>query len=319
MEDYRERARKRAAERSAGFWYKLVPGDDGNTFRILPTPKSKKTPAVFMEYGVHREVGKDKKTLRCGKDPVTGEGKCWLCDKKIPELEEAGKTSRASALVPQSVTIMQVAKVTGEGKKARFDGPYGFNPSKKVGDLLIGKIIGSKKRDYVDPENGYNITISREGTGKLDTKYGPIEPDNDPTAVPETIIAKLKPFSEVKEIPAYNEEAMKAAYSGKDYKEPEDDDADEGEDEDDEPKPAKKAKKPAADDDDDDTASGDDDDDDAVPDDDDDDTPPPPKKKKKVVEEDDDEADAEPEADEEDEPPAKKKKLPPPPPPKKKK
>lgn len=208
--DYRERARKRATERRTSIWYKLAEGD--NTFRILPTPASDTTDGVFIEYRMHRDVGPKKARIRCGID-VSDEGKCWICDVLIPKLKKSGKGVRATALAPRDECAIQICKVDSDGS---MTGPFIWTPSKTVADQLIASVFGSKKRDYVDGKKGYNLTINRTGTGKNDTRYGIIEPDSDPSRVPAEILKKLKPFSELKEIPVYNEGAQKAAYTGQD-------------------------------------------------------------------------------------------------------
>lgn len=239
-DDYKDRARRRAKERQETYWWKVVgtPNGTDNTFRILPTPKKgTSSPAVFFEYQVHRDVGPKKRMVRCGKDADTGEGRCWLCDKRIPALEKAGKQSRAVGLAPQTQLIVQVAVLGDNGK---LEGPFGWNPSKKVGNDIIGSVLGSKRKDYVDAKKGYNLTINRTGTGMMDTRYGMIEPDEDPSVVPAEIMKKLKPFCEVKEIPVYGEDIQKAAYEGRDLDkaasvDDDDDDEDEEDSEDTEP------------------------------------------------------------------------------------
>ena len=248
MKDYRERARQRAAERRTSIWYKVAEGE--NTFRILPTPESETSDPVFIEYAVHRDVGPKKQYVRCGKDPVSGEGRCWICDSLIPKLKKAGKESRVALLTSRDICAVQVAKVDDDGK---MTGPFIFNPSKTVADQLIASVFGSKKRDYVDPKKGYNLTLSRTGTGRNDTRYGIIEPDQEPTPVPSELIKKLKAFSDLKEIPAYDEAKQKAAYTGEDaVDEPDDEEEEEvdaeeeTEEEEEEPKkPIGKKKKPA--------------------------------------------------------------------------
>jgi hypothetical protein len=238
-DDYRDRARKRAAARQTGAWYKLQQRPD-NCFRILPTPKSKTSPAAFLEYCIHRDVGPKKMTVRCGKDPVTGEGDCWLCDEQIPKLSNKGHEARAVVLAPQTIFLVQIAKVEDNDGEPQFSGPYLFTPSKRVADQILTSIIGNKKRDYLDAKKGYNITLSRTGGGKNDTVYGMLEPDGEPTAVPAKIVEKLKPFSALKEIPPYSEDKQKAAYFNQDIVE------DEPEDEEEEETPKKKTTKAKA-------------------------------------------------------------------------
>src|SRR5579872_235398 len=121
-----------------------MPGD--NCFRILPTPASKKTGELWYEYSIHRDVGPQKKLVRCGKDPVFGEGACWICDRLIPSLKKQGKEKRATALATQQTAMIQVAKVVMEDDEPKFEGPLLFQPSGGVFRQLLTKAFGSKKR-----------------------------------------------------------------------------------------------------------------------------------------------------------------------------
>jgi len=208
--DEREYARKRAEARQQSSWYKLTVGD--NTFRILPTPPTKSHKLNFIEYAVHNDVGAKKERVRCGINPVSEEGECWLCDVKIPGLRKKKMNSRADALAPKSILLVQVAKVdTDDGK---MTGPFLFTPSKQIGDQLLSSIFGSKKRSYIDPLKGFNISITRTGTGKNDTRYGMLEPDQEPTKVPQSLLDKVKSFDQLKEIPTYSQAKQQAAYTG---------------------------------------------------------------------------------------------------------
>src|ERR1700685_232443 len=97
--DWREEAKERYQEKVSKGRFKLVEGE--NTIRILPRVKAK-SKVPFYEYLVHREVGPNKRFMRCGKN-LHGDGDCWLCDKKIPALaasESPSKNKMAAALQP---------------------------------------------------------------------------------------------------------------------------------------------------------------------------------------------------------------------------
>src|SRR5215471_4072433 len=136
-DDYKNRARKRAQERAASIWMKLKEGD--NTFRILPTPKSKTSPSMFIEYSVHRDVGPNRSILRCGKDPVTREGSCYICDVYVPRMQRKGKNRTAEAVRARDVLVMQVAKV---GDDDKMTGPFLWQPAKRTGDQVLASIFG---------------------------------------------------------------------------------------------------------------------------------------------------------------------------------
>lgn len=219
-------ARRRGAERATSIWYKLKEGD--NTFRILPTPRSKKTQGKWIEYSMHREVGKKKTQVRCGRDPLNNhEGDCWICDVLIPKLRKMLKHERADLLEPRDTLALQVAKLDERDGKEIWSGPFIFTPAQTVGNQILTNILGHKKRDYTDPVRGYNLTLNRTGTGRNDTRYNVLQPDTDPSEVPEALIKKLKPFSELKEIPEYSKAKQQAAYEGRDEVDDQDDDEEE--------------------------------------------------------------------------------------------
>ena len=285
-------------------WYKLKGGTQGdaieNCFRILPTPPSKLSPYPWYEYRMHRDVGSQKKQVRCGKSLSGLKGTCWLCDVQIPKLRAKGLEARANLLESKPVFLLQVAAVEEKPDGSySFSGPYLFTPSKGVATDLLTSIFGGK-RDYTDAEKGHNITITRIGTGKNDTKYGSLVVDVDASAVPAGIITKLKPFSELTEIPKYSETVQKAAYQGV----PEDE---EEEVEEEEEKPKRNAKALVEDEEDEEVESGEEEEEE--------DEPPikmskPGKKSAPVVNDEEDEEGEEEatEEDEEDAPPVKGKK-----------
>lgn len=330
--NYRDAAAKRGKEFTSGKSFKIVPGN--NSFRILLPPKSKKAPLPWYEFQVHENVGPSKAYLRCGKDPITGQGDCYTCDKYIPKLRKRGKEERAAALEPKKKLVVMVEKVDVDTSK--FVGiPQLWYPAKKTGETVVANIIGSRKRDYLSHEKGYNLSMTRTGTGQNDTRYGIIEADDEPTKVPSRITALLKSFDQNPDIPKYNETKMKQALGlvsadedeedepkkkRRDRDEDEDEDSededDESEDDDEEDdedeKPSKKKKKSKSkksksdddeeddDDDSDDKEDEDDDDDDSDEGDDEDDSD--------EDDEDDDGDDEDDDEEDEDENPKKKSK-----------
>lgn len=209
--DYRARAAQRAKERNTSTRFKLREGD--NNLRVLPTPEAPdgSTPPVFYEFYVHFNVGPNDDTLGCGKSFPDEEGDCWLCDAMIPRLQANGKVKSAEKLMPKLNAVVQIAVVDENGK---MSGPFVWNMPKTVGNNILS-LLGSKKRDYADPETGYNFTITRTGTGQFDTRYEKAEPDDEPSVVPAEIMKKLLPFSALREIQKYDENGQKAAYTGK--------------------------------------------------------------------------------------------------------
>ncbi|MDE2439048.1 MAG: hypothetical protein KGN01_06715, partial [Patescibacteria group bacterium] len=87
---WKKQAKQEMQERAMGRYYKVTPG--AHTLRILPNKKGVDYPP-FLIVRVHRNVGPNKAFIRCGKKAKSGEGSCWLCDKKIPQLEASSKKS----------------------------------------------------------------------------------------------------------------------------------------------------------------------------------------------------------------------------------
>src|ERR1035437_5060223 len=207
--DWREEAAERFKEKQSKGRFKL--GEGENTIRILPRVGSKKSQTPFFEYLVHREVGPNKRFVRCGKT-LHGDGDCWLCDVKVPDLQNSGNPNKqklAASLQAKEQFVVQVAAIDTDSGKMR--GPFLWTVptggARSLSARLL-QVLKSTKRDYIDKENGYNLTIERTGTGKMDTIYGQIVADEESSEVPEKILNQSKPFSAY--VPPYSEEQQKA-------------------------------------------------------------------------------------------------------------
>ena len=238
MPDWRDKARERVKDKKAGATFKLVEGPNG--FRILPnkkdllpdgrpSPKGIQHPP-YMEFRVHRDVGPDKAFLMCGKN-IEGEGKCWLCDVKIPELEGTGqpkKQEQAFNIGPRESFLIQVSRVDPDTGKFSLPKPFWASngkgivgrPAKRptLATQIQSAILNSRK-DFIDPAKGYNMFIERSGMGPKDTTYGAPEGDDKPTKVPLAVLAAVKDFSEL--LPKYDGEEQQRAYFGKPRKQDE--------------------------------------------------------------------------------------------------
>jgi hypothetical protein len=206
MVDKKAAAQLALKERSRGKRFKLPEGD--TTFRVLPNAADIAAPE-FVEYGMHSEVGPRKAFLRCGK-AKSGKGTCWLCDSMIPKLQQSGKAVHAQVadrIQRKDIFAVQIAYL--DPTTDRWIGPVLWETPNRVANELLNIM---QRRNISDPEKGYNLTISRTGTGMKDTRYLPIDKEDDPSEVEEAIMSKLKPFREV--VRKYDEAAMKAAYYG---------------------------------------------------------------------------------------------------------
>jgi len=217
-EDWRKEAKQRIKDKGEGSRFKLQPGD--NCFRILPNSKGTQYPP-HLEILIHRDVGPDKKAVRCGKEINDSSGECWLCDEKIPALEASKKASHkvtAKALQSKEQMLVQVSRVDPDTNN--FSAPKVWWVStggpKSQSVALLGT-LASTKRQYDDPKRGYNLNISRTGTGPTDTRYGSIIPDEEPTKVPSSVLNGMKSLAS--QVDAYDEDVQRAAYYGRDLEE----------------------------------------------------------------------------------------------------
>jgi hypothetical protein len=282
MADKKTEAAKRLKERTAKKRFKLPEGD--TTFRVLPNAKGLKNKAYF-EYGMHGEVGPRKAYIRCGRN-MKGEGECWLCDKILPKLEKSSKSSSHQAAEKMARKDVFAVQITYKEDEGGWIGPVIWEMSPSVANKVLAIMT---KREIDDPVKGYNLTISRTGTGMKDTRYGDIDRDDEPSAVPEKIMARLKPFSEV--IRRYDEADMQTAYYGHEQEEDEDEEVTKkSQDEEDEEEEKPSRKKPKDEEEEEETESEDEDE--------------KPKGKKKPKEEDEEESEEE---EEEEKPKGKKK------------
>jgi len=169
-----------------------------------------------MYQRVHRNIGPKNGFSRCGKD-IDGNGECWLCDVKIPQLRKKGKTVTAQKLEANGSFVCQVAIVDTESGEWR--GPLTLTTSQgksaKSLSYIMESLIQNTKRDFVSHKDGYNVTLERTGSGRNDTRYGTPVPDDEPTDVPKEIVARLKPFEAI--LFQYSEEQQKALYFGREY------------------------------------------------------------------------------------------------------
>jgi hypothetical protein len=229
MSDWKSKARERVKEKQQGSTIKVQEGP--NCLRIMPNKKDLLPTGQlgskgvqhppYIEFRVHRNVGPDKFMSACGKD-IDGAGACWLCDKKLPELEASDNRSRrlqAQELHAQEQFVVVASRFDPDLQK--FTAPKVWwistgsgipgRQSQSLAVRIYSKIASSKK-DFVDPVKGYNINVERTGQGLM-TRYPEVEADESPSKVPLSILAAVKPLEDA--IPKYDEEDQKGLYFGR--------------------------------------------------------------------------------------------------------
>ena len=166
--------------------------------------------APFAEIRMHYGVGPDGIPQRCGKD-IDGRGKCWLCDVQIPKLASSSNPSRqkmADEISPTDVLVVQVFPVQND--KFRKAQPWWIS-SKRLAVTVL-QLLSSTRRSYIHPIKGYNVTITRTGTG-MKTQYSSAIPDDGPSSVPKSALETIQEFQEV--LPAYSANKQKSVFFGK--------------------------------------------------------------------------------------------------------
>lgn len=235
MPGWRDEAQKRVKEKGEGAKIKINNG--ANCIRALPDKADidkdgKVGPKgcihkPYREFRMHYEVGPDKAALGCGID-ISGEGECYLCSVKIPELEASNNPAKkelAKKIQAKEVFLMNACRFDPDTQKFSAAKPWtpstGSGIPGRQGESLAVRIfsrIAAGKKEYIDPNKGHNINITKTGEG-LKTRYPEIEGDESPSKVPAEILKAMKSLDA--SVPVYDEEDMKAAYFGRPKKEDE--------------------------------------------------------------------------------------------------
>ena len=210
--EWKARERERVKDKEEGGTMKLTEGD--NCLRIMPNKKGLNHPP-HIEFRVHRNVGPDNGFCACGKD-IDGAGECWLCNTMIPSLEGSqnpSKRAMADKISSAEQFLVQVSRFDIDTRRFRLPKPWWVSTGGPQSlSVKIHSLIASSRRDYDDPVKGYNINIHRTGSG-MKTRYGSVEPDDEPTVVPKEVLAGIKPLEEF--LPIYDPEDQKALFYGR--------------------------------------------------------------------------------------------------------
>lgn len=229
MAGWRDQANERLKEKKQGSTIALEEGD--NCLRVCPDkkdilPDGKLNPKgvqnlCYREFRVHRDVGPEnsKRTVACGCD-ILGKGKCWLCQVKIPELEaNPNKRKLAQTIQAKEQFMVNASRFDPDAQKFTTIKPWWIStgsgiPGRQSVSLAVRvfqKIV-SEKKDYVDPNKGYNLNIERSGQG-LKTRYVSVEGDDTKSVVPAALLAAMKSLDSF--VPKYDEQEQKDAYFGR--------------------------------------------------------------------------------------------------------
>ena len=286
QERVREVATQEKAERNSNTFFQFKDGK--NLVRVLPPPPGSED--VFFKTATHWGVGPNKENFNC---PAASDknADCYLCDTsyKLSKSKSSDDQEAADRIRSKKQWLYNIVDLSDVDAGLQVMA-VGITIHEKIRAYLEDE--EGEYGDITDLEEGYDIRITREGTGNK-TKYA-TEAKRKPSPVPPEILVLLETESPVDLStvrPVATVEKQKAAYEGID----EEEEDDEEEEKTVRRRPAKAAKPVVEDDDD---------------DDDDEDEAPAPKKGKAapapVVEDDDDEDEDD---EDEDDAPAPKKTL----------
>lgn len=212
---WREETSARVKEKKAGNSYTMDPGD--NTFRIMPHKKGSNF-RPYIEFRIHRDVGPEKQWVMCGKN-IRGEGKCWVCDKLIVDLESSQseqKRAMAKKMRPQDQLLLQVSPLDAKTRKFLAPKAYWapYSGGKSLGVAILARLGDVHRTAIDDPKKGRNLTVERTGQ-LLKTRYGTLLVDEEPSEVPANILSMIKPIEDL--LPKYNPKRQLAAWKGEKF------------------------------------------------------------------------------------------------------
>jgi len=179
------------------FW---TPKEGVNLIRILP-PYGE-SGYFFREVDMHFGVGKNGESFVCTR--AEG-GRCYACD-KLEELrasEDPEKVNLARKFVPRHRVLYNIVDLSEPSKGVRI-----FSSGVSIFKDILSYFADPDWGDITDPEKGYDIKITREGTG-LETSYR-VQARKNPTPIadPEWLtqlydldsVVQLLPYEKQREI-----------------------------------------------------------------------------------------------------------------------
>src|ERR1044071_635347 len=116
---WKDEGKERVAQKKESKTFKLAEGPI--CVRVCPKAEGSDSPP-YIEVMMHREVGPNKRSVRCGKEVGSKDGECWICDTLIPKLRKSNKASSrelAKKLEPKEQFICQVAWLDQRSEKMR--------------------------------------------------------------------------------------------------------------------------------------------------------------------------------------------------------
>lgn len=145
-----------------GFW---SPKEGRNVIRILP--EVGEMDFFFQEVGRHNFPDSDDRVY-CPRFTSGGELDCPICE-MVWELYDAG--DNASKELAKQIRVRKSYWVNIINRDDETAGPQIFTPGVMIFSELTSLINDPDYGDIFNIEDGFDITIEREGTGRYDTVY----------------------------------------------------------------------------------------------------------------------------------------------------
>lgn len=157
-----DKVRQKAEELGAGTYWK--PKEGKSVIRILPPWNDEGE--FYFETALHYGFQVDGKNRAYPCLKALGEKECPACD-MYKQLNEGSKEDKelAKALQPRRKFYVNVIDRANPSSVQI----WGF--SSKTLRTLLGYIQDPDWGDFTDPEEGNDVVVEREGTGRMDTKY----------------------------------------------------------------------------------------------------------------------------------------------------
>lgn len=148
-----------------GFWN---PPQGSTTIRILP--EVGEMPYFYQEVGRHYLP--DKTQVTCPRFTTEGELECPICDlvKQLYRGTTADKELAKELRVSKSYHMNIVVRKPEDKLSDTAEGPFVYTPGVTIFNFISSIIMNPDYGDITDDEEGFDLTITREGE-KLETKY----------------------------------------------------------------------------------------------------------------------------------------------------
>jgi len=165
-------------------WYQLQEGE--NTCRVLPSLDPNKP--FYVWHKVHYQVGPGGDSfVYCPK--TLGEAEdCPICEYVELTVKEGKNKKEVEAATEMKAGGRWIAQVLDRDEDD--DVPKLFSFSQTIYNGVMDHVTG-KYPDLLEFENGYDITITKQGRGKTGTRYTAITPARDPSPVNPDVVDRM--------------------------------------------------------------------------------------------------------------------------------